>query len=96
MHEAINSARAEAGKRELVALLVDARAVSLPPSEIDRFFAGVRWSELFGKPYRAAFLVTPMLYNGFAEVSARNRGATVRGFFEEDQARAWLIDEQGR
>jgi len=90
MHDAIGAARAEADQRELASLLVDARGVSLPGSEMTRFFAGVRWAELFHARFRAAFVTEPLLFNGFALLVARNRGANVAAFFDEAPARKWL------
>ena len=62
-----------------------------PDTELTRFFSGVHWAELFDARFRAAFVVRPVLYNGFAEVVARNRGANVAVFFEEEPARKWLL-----
>jgi hypothetical protein len=90
MHEAIGAARVEADKRKVTRLLIDARALSLPPDEVTRFFAGIHWAALFDQTFRAAFVVQPVLYNGFAELVARNRGANVSAFFDEAPARAWL------
>jgi len=91
MHEAISAARVEADKRKVTRLLVDARMLSLPADEITRFFAGLRWAELFDQTFHAAFILQPALYNGFAEVVALNRGANVRAFFDEAPAMTWLL-----
>jgi hypothetical protein len=91
MAEAIAAARAEADRHNLHRLLVDARGVSIPEGgELDRYLAGVRWADLFPPPFRAAFLVERAVYNGFAELVARNRGAEIAVFFEEPPARKWL------
>jgi hypothetical protein len=96
MRDAIGAARAEADRRNLKILLVDARGISLPQDELTRFLAGVRWADLFDQSFRAAFLVMPALYNGFAETVARNRGANVKAFFDSGPARAWLADKGSR
>ena len=88
--EVIAAARAEAERCRLRRLLVDVRQVSPPGSETTRFSAGARWAELFDAQFRAAFIVRPAMYNGFAEIVARNRGANVAVFFEEAAARKWL------
>ena len=92
MRDAIGAARVEADRRNLKTLLVDARGISMPEDELTRFLAGVRWADLFDQRFHAAFLVTPAVYNGFAETVARNRGANVKAFFEAGPARAWLAD----
>ena len=90
IHEAILAVRAEADTRKLECLLVDVTEVSHPHMELDRFFAGVRWADQFPSRFRAAFVVTDVLYNGFAELVARNRGANVSAHFDEASARSWL------
>jgi len=94
MHEAIGAARAEADKRKCRNLLVDAREISFPDTEATRFFSGERWAKLFDARFRAAFIVRPALYNGVAELVARNRGANVAVFFEDGPARKWLDEER--
>src|SRR5689334_20183162 len=90
MREAIGEAYAKADKHNFRLLLVDARSLSKPEDELTRFLAGVRWADLFDGTFRAAFLVTREVYNGFAETVARNRGANVTTFFDEAAARKWL------
>jgi hypothetical protein len=91
LNEGFASARHEADKSGQHHLFVDARGVTAPVGgELDRYLAGVRWADLFPPPFRAAFVVQPALYNGFAELVARNRGAEVAVFFEEAPARKWL------
>ena len=91
MHVAIASVHAKADREAVSLLLVDSRKLSPPDSDVTRYFAGVRWAELFPARFRTAFVVTPELYNGFAELVARNRGATVSAFFDEGAARSWLL-----
>ena len=94
MREAMGAARVEAGRRGHKTLLVDTRGISMPEDELTRFLAGVRWADLFDRQFRAAFLVMPALYNGFAETVARNRGASVKAFFDAGPARAWLAGKE--
>jgi hypothetical protein len=92
MHGAIGSVHTRADQDGISLLLVDSRKLSPPDSDVTRYFAGVRWAELFPARFRTAFVVMPELYNGFAELVARNRGASVSVFFDEGPARTWLLD----
>ena len=93
--EAVEAVHDEAQKRGLTRLLIDTSEISQPDSELTRFRTGEYWAKILGPPFKGSFVITPDLYNGFAETVALNRGAVVATFFEEPAAVDWLLQQSG-
>jgi hypothetical protein len=88
--EAIDSIYVELERRKFTRLLVDVRELSKPDHEMTRFFTGDHWANVFGEPFKAAFIMLPDVYNGFGETVAVNRGAALKVFLNEVSAVEWL------
>ena len=91
--QAVETIRAEADRRGLTRLLVDIRQLSEPHSEMTRYFTGEHLAKAWPYPFRTAVVMKPEIYNRFGENTARNRGAQVSIFFEEEAALDWLSKE---
>ena len=72
-------------------LLVDARRMPPPLSELDRHYAGVAVAEVLGGRFRVAVLFPGEQINKFAENTAVNRGAQMLVTADEAAAMAWLL-----
>jgi hypothetical protein len=94
--QAIETIRAEADRRGLTRLLVDMRKLSEPHSEMTRYFTGEHIAKAWPHPFRTAVVLKREIYNRFAENTAKNRGAQVSVFFEEEAALDWLLKEDPR
>ena len=92
MRQALEAIRDEATKRSQTRLLVDAREIPRPETEMTRAFSGEHWARILGPPFKSAVLVKPEVYNKFMESVAVSRGAIGRGFFEKEVALEWLLE----
>jgi hypothetical protein len=89
--QAFEASRDETTKRGLTRILIDVMEISKPGTEMTRFDTGVYFAKILGFPYKSAILVSPEVYNGFAETVALNRCAQLKAFFEPEGALAWLL-----
>jgi hypothetical protein len=82
--------RAVAQERDHTRVFIDARELSQPTKEMDRFFVGElaaqHWQGL-----KVAVLARPEILDRFAENTVVNRGAYFAVFSDEDAALEWLI-----
>jgi hypothetical protein len=88
--DAIDTIYSQARKTNLTWILIDITQIPQPDHEMTRFFTGDYWANVFGDPFRAAFVMDPDVYNGFGENVALNRGAIVKIFHEQQPALRWL------
>ncbi len=94
--QAIEAIHDEAVRRSFTRLLLDIRGLSQPPNELTRFFTGERLARTLGFPFKLGFLTRPDLHGRFTEIAARNRGADLAVFFEEESAVEWLLEGADR
>jgi hypothetical protein len=87
----IEKAREEADRRGCTRVLVDARELSAPNSELTRFYTGVHIAKVWRRPFKLASLARPEVINKFAENVAVNRGAHYAVFADEQAALDWLL-----
>lgn len=74
-------------------ILIDARDVSMPVTEFDRYLVGMLFVDLFGSPFRVAVLYRAELINKFTEDTAVGRGAALLVCADEDEALRWLLGD---
>ena len=87
---AIEEVSAEIRKSGYARLLVDARELSAPQHEYDRFLAGVHIANAL-RGIDIAVLYPAELINKFVENVASNRGARLLVGSELDEALEWLL-----
>ena len=72
-------------------ILVDARSVSKPAAEFDRYLMGKAAAEMLGPPIRTAVVCRAEYINKFAENTGINRGALLLICDDEKTALQWLL-----
>lgn len=88
--KAIEDIKCEADKHEVNHILLDLRGLSLPDTEMTRFYSGEKIAEKFQHPYKVAGYWQPEKITGFAETVAVNRSANFKMFTCEADAVNWL------
>ena len=88
----LNEMRDEAEARNINRLLLDLRAMQMPPSEFTRYVSGEHLAKVLRPPIKVAAFAKPEIINHFAENTAVNRGAWFKIFTEETQAIEWLLE----
>jgi hypothetical protein len=94
--QTIEAIHDEAGRRGQTRILLDLLGLMSPRSDLTRYFTGEHVAKHWGYPLRVAALSTREIYTGFAETVAVNRGASIRVFFEKEQALEWLLNESSK
>lgn len=95
--KAIESIRDAANKRKQTRLFLDSRSLEPSKSEMTRFFVGEYIAKHWGHPFRAAVLRLPKSYfGGFVETVAVNRAASIKVFFEKEEALEWLLEKSNK
>ena len=89
--KAIDDIKAEADKRHLDLILLDAMELSSPKDEMIRFATGEKIAATFTFPRKLAGFAPHEKINRFAETVAINRYANFRIFPSEADAREWLL-----
>jgi hypothetical protein len=82
---------AESVTRAIPRVLVDATAVPIKLSTIDKYTMGVTVALRLGGAVKVALLGSPVTIDGFGETVARNRGANVGVFTDQAAALQWLV-----
>ena len=90
MQELLSQIITKAEEYKRTRILVDARAVSAPEQDFQRFLVGQLISKMFGPPYRLAIVYKAELINKFGENVAVNRGAQMVVVDTEEEALGWL------
>jgi hypothetical protein len=93
--ELIDTVAAETMRRQRNRVLVDIRAVSGTPTDMDRYRWAVRASEVIGGRIRAAVLGRTNQLNKFGENTAVNRGGDVLIETDPQAAMDWLLRKPG-
>lgn len=93
--ELIDVVAAETMRRQRNRVLVDIRAVSGTPTDMDRYKWAVRASEVIGGRIRAAVLGRTNQLNKFGENTAVNRGGDVLTETDPEAALRWLLRKPG-
>ena len=88
----LDTARSEAIKSGVTCILLDLCKLSLPDSEMTRFYAGEYIAKHLPFPYRVAAFGRPELINHFAETVTVNRGGHMKVFVDEESALQWLTE----
>jgi len=82
---------AESATRAISRVLLDATAVPVKLSTIDKYTMGVMVALRLGGSVKVALLGSPVTIDGFGETVARNRGANVGVFTDQAAAIRWLV-----
>jgi hypothetical protein len=82
---------AESVSRANPRVLLDATAVPVELSMIDKYTMGAMVAVRLGGGVKVALLGSPVTIDGFGETVARNRGANVGVFTDEAAALEWLV-----
>ena len=80
-------------------LLIDVCELGPANSFMTRFFTGQHIARVLGQPFRVAVVSRRELYDGLAETVAVNRGASMKVFFDRNDAVDWLrvsLEEESR
>ena len=91
MTKALDATREKADKQGMTKLLFDGLKVSEPANEMTRFYSGEHLAKVLGRPFKISVFTRKEIYNQFGENVARNRGANIMVFFDEDEALEWLF-----
>jgi len=94
--QVLEAMRSEAVARSLIHILIDAREVEKPKSEMTRFDTGEYVAKVLGFPFKLAVVGKPEVYNRFGETVAVNRGACIKVFFQQEEALQWLLAGTGK
>jgi len=86
----IEDIKTEADKQEVKLILLDLQGLSLPESEMTRFYSGVKIASTFGPSYQVAGYSQSEKINRYAETVAVNRAANFKMFSCEADAKNWL------
>ena len=93
----LEEAKSEAETRDIYRLLVDLRSLKMPESDFTRYETGDYLSQILRPPYKVAALANFEDITRFTEDVAVNRGANVKVFSKETDAREWLLKcEKGK
>lgn len=87
----------ECDRRGLSKVLIDALAIMQTMPVLTYYEAGVRCAELKDRYVKVACVVHKQATNPdrFYENVLQNRGVNYRWFLDADQARQWLLEQQG-
>lgn len=88
--KSIEEIKIEADKQEILSILLDLQGLSLPISEMTRFYSGEKIASTFGYSYKIAGFSQSEKINRFAETVAVNRFANFKMFTCEADALNWL------
>ena len=89
----IQSIKDAADKQATTHILIDLIDLSLPDNEMIRFYSGEKVAEVFSHRYKLAVYSIPEIVNQYAETVAVNRMARFKVFFDETEARNWLLQK---
>jgi hypothetical protein len=89
--KSMDDIKAKSDEYGLKCILLDLLDLSLPDSEMTRFYSGEKIAQLFKYSYKLACFAPAERINHFAEDVAVNRGANFRVFYSEAEAIEWLV-----
>lgn len=93
-HEVLSTIHAKMTELSYNRVFADCRGLDAPKTEMDRFNLGVAIAEMVANRYRIAVVSKPEQINRFMENAAVNRGARLVVMSDENDAIAWLVEQE--